>query len=77
MSLSAIATGAEDGDMVLVLTCFEGADAVALAHDNRRRGRDGGEREVVREAVVVRLLRLPEEEARVEHRVVRLTMRIR
>ena len=53
-------------------TFFDEADAVALARHGRGRARDGGEGEVGREAVVVRLLRLPEEEARVEHRVVRL-----
>ena len=53
-------------------TCFEGPDAVALPHDSSGCGRDGGEREVVREAVVVGLLGFPEEETRVEYRVVRL-----
>ena len=51
-------------------TCFEGPDAVALPHDSSGCGRDGGEREVVREAVVVGLLCLPEKEARVEHGVI-------
>ena len=45
---------------------------MALPHDSRGGARDSCEREVVRQAVVVRLLRLPEEEARIEHRVVRL-----
>lgn len=42
------------------------------AHDVRGRARDGREREVVRQPVEVRLLRLVQQVARVEHRVVAL-----
>ena len=58
-----------------MLTLLDEADAVVLPHDAGRRRRHGREREVVRQAVVVGLLGLPQEVSRVEDGVVGLDER--
>lgn len=54
----------------VVLTFFKEPDTVIKPEDSCRRGSHSGQREVVREAVVVRLLGLEKEESGVEYGVV-------